>query len=46
MIDTQDHTTIIWSTDHFYQYLADKLANIKYNEFSQYLKNIVSLNIS
>ena len=38
MIDTQDHTTIIWSTDHFYQYLADKLANIKYNEFSQYLK--------
>ena len=38
MIDTQDHTTIIWSTDHFYQYLADTLANIKYNEFSLYLK--------
>lgn len=38
MIDTQDHTTIIWSTDRFYQYLADILANIKYNEFSSYLK--------
>lgn len=38
MIDTQDHTTIIWSTDRFYQYLADTLANIKYNEFSSYLK--------
>lgn len=38
MIDTQDHTTIIWSTDCFYQYLADTLANIKYNEFSSYLK--------
>ena len=38
MIDTQNHTTIIWSTDCFYQYLADTLANIKYNEFSLYLK--------
>ena len=38
MIDTQDHTTTIWSTDRFYQYLADTLASIKYNEFSSYLK--------